>query len=61
VSCALHTPEQQSSFDVQSSHSLRHPPEGAHRWTPAPFIAQLREQQSSPVAQLSPTSRAHGL
>jgi hypothetical protein len=40
---------------VQRSHSGRHPPVGAQRFTPSPVAAQTREQHALASLQMSPT------
>jgi hypothetical protein len=57
----VHAPEQQSALDVQSSHSSRHPPAPAQRFTPSPVRTQSREQHSSSFLHGSPTARTHGM
>jgi hypothetical protein len=59
VSPALQAPEQQSAFDAHSSHSLRQPPTGAHRFAPSLCITQSPEQQLPLPPQLSPTCPVH--
>jgi hypothetical protein len=51
----VHVPEQQSAFEVHSSHSTRQPPSGAQRFWPPGSITQSLEQQSSLPMQTSPT------
>jgi hypothetical protein len=52
-------PEQQSEPVVQSSHSLRQPPEAAQRLVPSPVVRQTREQHCIASLQTSPTCREH--
>jgi hypothetical protein len=54
-----HTPEQQSAPAPHSSHSTLQPPRGAHRLTLSAPMAQLLEQQSAPVMQISPARCVH--
>jgi hypothetical protein len=53
------TPEQQSPEVVQSSHSLRQPPEAAQRFVPSVVDRQMREQHWFASMQTSPTCREH--
>jgi hypothetical protein len=55
----VHAPEQQSALLLQSSHSSRHPPAPAQRFTPSPVSTQSREQHSCSILQGSPTCLAH--